>query len=91
MRNTFKVSSVGTIAGCYVDSGVVTKNCKLRLIRNNVVIKDECTIESLKHFKDDVREVKSGLECGIKIANFDDVKIDDALEAYEMVEIARTL
>ena len=91
VRNTFKVSSVGTIAGCYVDSGFVTKNCKLRLIRNNVVIKDECTIESLKHFKDDVREVKSGLECGIKIANFDDVKIDDALEAYEMVEIARTL
>ena len=91
VRNTFKVSSVGTIAGCYVNNGVVTKNCRLRLIRDNVVIKNECIIESLKHFKDDAREVKSGLECGIKIANFDDVKIDDALEAYEMIEIARTL
>jgi len=91
VRNIFKVSSVGTIAGCYVSNGVVTKNCKLRLIRGNVVIKDECTIESLKHFKDDAREVKTGLECGVKIANFDDVKIDDALEAYEIVEIARTL
>jgi translation initiation factor IF-2 len=91
VRNIFKVSSVGTIAGCYVSNGVVTKNCKLRLIRDNVVIKDDCTIESLKHFKDDAREVKAGLECGIKIANFDDVKIDDALEAYEIVEIARTL
>jgi translation initiation factor IF-2 len=91
VRNTFKVSSIGTIAGCYVNSGIVAKNSKLRLIRDNVVIKDNCVIESLKHFKDDVREVRSGLECGIKIAGFDDIKIEDVLEAYEMVEIARTL
>ncbi|MBN1818295.1 MAG: translation initiation factor IF-2, partial [Sedimentisphaerales bacterium] len=91
VRETFKVSSLGTIAGCYVNSGVVTKKAFLRLIRNNIVIKDKCTIDSLKHFKDDAREVKAGLECGIKIAGFDDVKKDDVFEAYEIVEVARTL
>ncbi len=91
VRNTFKVSNVGTIAGCYVTSGVVTNKSKLKLIRNNIVVKDNCTIESLKHFKDDVREVKAGLECGLKIANYDDVKIEDEFEAYEIVEVARTL
>jgi translation initiation factor IF-2 len=91
VRNTFKVSGVGTIAGCFVNSGVISKNAKLRLIRDNVVIKDKCSIESLRHFKDDVREVKAGLECGIKIGGFDDIKIDDILEAYEIIEVARTL
>ncbi|MFZ9033163.1 MAG: translation initiation factor IF-2 [Anaerohalosphaeraceae bacterium] len=91
VRNTFKVSSVGTIAGCYVSSGLVTKNAKLKLIRNNIVVKNDCVIDTLKHFKDDVREVKSGLECGIKVAGYDDIKIDDEFEAYEVVEIARTL
>ena len=64
-------------------------SCKL--IRNNIVVKSDCVIDTLKHFKDDVREVKSGLECGIKIAGYDDIKIDDEFEAYEIVEIARTL
>jgi len=91
VRNTFKISSVGTIAGCHVSSGIISKNAKLRLIRDDIVINDKCAIESLKHFKDDVRQVKAGLECGIKIAGFDDVKIDDVLEAYEIVEVARTL
>ncbi|HOM60517.1 MAG TPA: translation initiation factor IF-2 [Anaerohalosphaeraceae bacterium] len=91
VRNTFRISGVGTIAGCFVENGVVTKNAKLRLIRNNVVVKDNCTIESLRHFKDDVREVKAGLECGIKIAGFDDVKTGDVLEAYEVVQVSRTL
>jgi translation initiation factor IF-2 len=91
VRSTFKVSGVGTIAGCYVTSGLVAKNSKLRLIRGNIVLRDKCSIESLRHFKDDVREVKMGFECGIKIANFDDIKVDDALEAYEIVEVARTL
>ena len=91
VRNTFKVSSLGTIAGCYVTSGLVNKNAKLKLIRNNIVIKDNCVIESLKHFKDDVRQVKVGLECGIKIAKFDDIKEGDEFEAYEIVEVARTL
>lgn len=91
VRNTFKISGVGTIAGCYVSSGIISKNAKLKLIRDNIVINDKCSIESLKHFKDDVRQVKAGLECGIKIAGFDDVKIEDVLGAYEIVEIARTL
>jgi len=91
VRNTFKISGVGTVAGCFVENGVVTKNAKLRLIRNNIVVKDNCAIESLRHFKDDVREVKAGLECGIKIVGFDDVKTGDVLEAYEIVQVARDL
>ncbi|MBE0537405.1 MAG: translation initiation factor IF-2 [Phycisphaerae bacterium] len=91
VRDTFKVSSLGTIAGCYVDSGIIPKKAKLRLIRNSIIVKDNCSIESLKHFKDDVREVKAGLECGVKIAGFDDIKRDDVFEAYEVIEVARTL
>jgi translation initiation factor IF-2 len=91
IRDTFKVSRLGTIAGCYVSDGVVRKNAKVRLIRDNVIIRDNLTIETLKHFKDDVREVKTGLECGIKVAKFDDVKVDDIFDLYEIVEVARSL
>ncbi len=91
VRNIFKISGLGTVAGCHVNSGVINKSAKVKLVRDNIVIKDKCSIESLRHFKDDVREVKAGLECGIRIAGFDDVKIDDILEAYEIVEVARTL
>jgi len=91
VRNTFKVSGLGTIAGCYVSSGLVNKKAFLKLIRNNIVVKDKCTIDSLKHFKDDAKEVKTGLECGIKIAGFDDIKVDDEFEAYEVIEVARSL
>jgi len=91
VRTTFKISRIGTVAGCYVSSGHAGKNAKVRLIRDNIVLKDNLTIESLKHFKDDVREVKAGLECGVKIAGFDDVKVDDVLEFYEIVKVARTL
>jgi translation initiation factor IF-2 len=90
-RTTFKVSKVGTIAGCFVSDGVVKKNARIRLIRDNIVIRDNLSIESLKHFKDDVSEAKTGTECGIKIARFDDVKTDDILELYEIVKVARTL
>ena len=91
VRNTFKISRIGTVAGCYVSSGHISKNAKIRLIRDNIVLKDNLSVESLKHFKDDVREVKTGLECGVKIAGFDDVKVDDVLEFYEIVKVARTL
>ncbi len=91
VRTTFKVSKVGTIAGCYVSDGLVKKNAKLRLIRDNIVIRDNLGIESLKHFKNDVSEAKAGTECGIKIARFDDVKTDDVLEIYDIVKVARTL
>jgi len=91
VRTIFKISKVGTVAGCYVNDGIVKKKAKVRLIRNNIVIRDELSIDSLKHFKDDVREVKAGLECGIKIAKFDDIKVDDVFDFYEIVEVARTL
>ena len=91
VRTTFKISRLGTVAGCYVSSGFASKNAKVRLIRDNIVLKDNLSIESLKHFKDDAREVKTGLECGIKISGFDDIKTDDVLEFYEIVKVARTL
>ncbi len=91
VRATFKVSRIGTVAGCYVSSGVAAKNARARLIRSNIVVRDNLTIESLKHFKDDVREVKAGFECGVKLAGFDDVKVDDILDFYEIVKVARTL
>jgi len=91
VRAIFKISKVGTVAGCYVTSGVASKSAKVRLIRNNVVIRDGIAIESLKHFKDDAKEVRAGLECGIKLAGFDDVKADDVLEFYEIVKVSRTL
>ncbi len=91
VRALFKVSKVGTVAGCHVSSGTVDRNAKVRLIRDNIVIRDDLNIETLKHFKDDVREVKAGLECGIKIAGFDDIKVDDVFDFYEIVKVARTL
>jgi translation initiation factor IF-2 len=91
VRATFKISRIGTIAGSYVSSGLVSKSAKVRLIRDNIVLKDNLSIETLKHFKNDVREVKAGLECGIKVAGFDDIKIDDVFEFYEVVKVARTL
>jgi translation initiation factor IF-2 len=91
VRNIFKVSRIGTIAGCYVSDGVVNKNAKTRLIRDNIVIRDNLSIDSLRHFKDDVREVKAGLECGIKVVKFDDIKVDDVFDFYKIVKVARTL
>ncbi len=91
VRATFKVSRVGTVAGCYVSNGVAAKNARVRLIRNNIVIHDNLAIDSLKHFKDDAREVKAGLECGVKLAAFDDIKVDDVFDFYEIVKVARTL
>jgi translation initiation factor IF-2 len=91
VRTTFKVSKVGTIAGCMVNDGVVKKNGRIRLIRDNIVIRDNLSLDSLKHFKDDVSEAKAGSECGIKINRFDDVKVDDVLEIYEIIKVARTL
>ena len=91
VRTIFKISRIGTIAGCYVSNGIVAKNARVRLIRDNIVLKDNMSIDTLKHFKNDVREVKTGFECGIKMAGFDDIKVDDVLEFYEIVKIARTL
>jgi translation initiation factor IF-2 len=85
VREVFKVSKVGSIAGCLVSEGAITRSSKVRLIRDNVMVEDERTLESLRRFKDDVREVRSGLECGIKIAGYDDIKPGDVIEAYQTV------
>ena len=84
VRQLFKFSKVGTIAGSYVTDGVVKKDCKVRLIRDGIVIYDG-NINSIKREKDSVKEVKKGLECGITITNFNDIKVGDIIEAYEMV------
>ncbi|MEX1271101.1 MAG: EF-Tu/IF-2/RF-3 family GTPase, partial [Acidimicrobiia bacterium] len=79
----------GTIAGCYVTEGVVQRSAKARLLRGGVVVFDG-RIDSLRRFKDDVREVASGFECGIGLENFNDVKEGDIIEVYEIREVART-
>ncbi len=85
VRNVFKVSKVGAIAGCMVTDGLIKSNAKCRVIRDGVIIY-EGELESLKRFKDDAKEVKQGFECGIKIANFNDIHENDIIEAFEMVE-----
>ena len=90
IRETFKVSKVGTIAGCMVIDGKVTRNSKIRLIREGVVIHDG-ELASLKRFKDDVKEVTKGYECGLNIKNFNDIQIGDIIEVYETVEVKKKL
>ena len=88
VRQTFKVSSVGTIAGSYVTDGKITRSAKIRLLRDGIVM-FEGGLSSLKRFKDDVREVQAGYECGVTLENFNDIKEGDTLEAYEVVEVER--
>ena len=89
VRQTFKVSKVGTIAGCMVTDGVIRRECKVRLIRDGIVIYTG-KLGSLKRFQNDAKEVTSGYECGITIENFNDIKENDTIEAYEdqQVEVA---
>ena len=86
VRETWKVSKVGTIAGAFVDSGYVTRDSGIRVIRDGVVVYDG-KVASLKRFQDDVKQVKQGFDCGLTIENYNDIKIDDQLEAYEMQEV----
>ncbi|SUZ80966.1 uncharacterized protein METZ01_LOCUS33820 [marine metagenome] len=90
VREVFKIKKVGTIAGCEVVDGVVDRKLNVRLIREGVVVY-EGEVSSLKRFKDDVAEVREGLECGIAIANFNDIKVDDVIESYIVEEVPRTL
>jgi translation initiation factor IF-2 len=90
IRTVFVASKIGTVAGCMVTSGMVNRNAKFRLLRENVVIYTG-DLDSLKRLKDDVREVKEGFECGIKLKNYNDIKEGDQLEFFEVKEIARTL
>jgi translation initiation factor IF-2 len=90
IRQVFRISKVGTVAGCHVLEGLVKRGAAVRLLRDNVVI-FEGELDSLKRFKDDVREVKAGFECGLSIKNFSDIKVGDQIEVYEVVEVARSL
>ena len=89
VRQTFKVSGIGTIAGCYVTDGKITRGSKARLIRDGIVVY-EGEIDSLRRFKDDVKEVATNYECGIMLKSFSDVKEGDTIEAFSMEEIARS-
>ncbi|HTU22295.1 MAG TPA: translation initiation factor IF-2 [Gemmataceae bacterium] len=95
VRETFKISRVGTIAGCYVTQGVIERSAKVRVIRSGVVVYPPADrtvgLESLKRFKEDAREVREGFECGLKIAGYDDIKVDDVIEAYRIEQVQRTL
>ena len=88
VRQTFKVSNVGTIAGCYVLDGKIERNAGVRVIRDNVVI-HEGKLASLKRFKDDVKEVTKGFECGIQIENYNDLKEFDNIEVFVMQEVKK--
>jgi translation initiation factor IF-2 len=90
VRQIFRASRVGTIAGSYVTEGTITRGSKVRVVRDGTVIYDT-TIESLRRFNDDVREVASGFECGIVVANFQDIKEGDVLEAYATRQVEREL
>ncbi|MBL7962767.1 MAG: translation initiation factor IF-2 [Flavobacteriales bacterium] len=90
VRETFKISKVGMVAGCYVLDGKITRNSRVRLVRDGIVVYTG-EIDALKRFKDDVKEVTHGYECGLSIKNFNDIKVGDHVEAFEIVEVKRTL
>ncbi len=90
VKDVFKITRVGTIAGCFVSEGKVTKDTKVRLLRDGIVIYTG-SISSLKRFKDDAKEVKNGLECGLTVKNFNDIKVGDTIESYEIIEVKQTL
>ena len=90
VREVFRISKVGAIAGCYVQDGMVKRNSKVRVLRDNVIIHTG-ELDSLKRFKDDVKEVKNNFECGLSLKNYNDIEVGDILEVYEVVEVARTL
>ncbi|GAB3888179.1 translation initiation factor IF-2 [Spirosoma agri] len=90
VRDVFKISKVGTVAGCYVTEGVIKRNNKIRVIRDFIVIHTG-EISALKRFKDDVSEVRSSYECGLSVRNFNDIEVGDTIEAFEIKEVKRTL
>jgi translation initiation factor IF-2 len=90
VRQVFRISKVGAVAGCHVADGVVRRNAQVRVLRDNVVVHTG-EIDSLKRFKDDAREVKAGFECGMSLKNFSDIKEGDQFEVFEVLEVARTL
>jgi len=90
VRDVFKAPKIGLIAGCMVTDGIVKRNNPIRVLRDNIVIY-EGALESLRRFKDDVAEVRQGMECGIGVKDYNDVKVGDQIEVFERVEVKRTL
>ena len=90
VRDTFKITKVGTIAGCIVKDGKIFRNTLIRVIREGIVVYTG-ELGSLKRFKEDVKEVASGYECGLNVANFNDIKVGDVIEGYQEVEVKKTL
>ena len=90
VRQVFKISKVGAIAGCYVTDGVVERNAQIRVTRDGIVIEKDRRLEQLKRFKDDAKEVRAGTECGMKIVGYDDIKVGDVLECYKTVTVSRS-
>ncbi|MDD7182293.1 translation initiation factor IF-2 [Peptostreptococcus anaerobius] len=90
IRETYKISGVGTVAGCYVLSGKIMRNCKVRIVRDGIII-HEGELAALKRFKDDVKEVAQGFECGLSFVNYNDIKVGDIVEAYIVKAVERTI
>ena len=90
IRETFDITKVGTIAGCFVLEGIIKRNSMIRIIRDGIVVHSG-ELGSLKRFKDDVKEVKNNYECGLNIDKYNDIEVGDIVEAYEEVEVARKL
>jgi translation initiation factor IF-2 len=90
IREVFNITKAGKVAGCMVTDGVIKRGCKVRLLRDNVVI-HEGTLKTLKRFKDEVKEVKNGLECGMAFENYEDIRVGDQIECFEVEEVARTV
>ena len=88
VRETYKVSKVGTVTGCYVQDGKIQRGCMVRVLRDNIVV-HEGDLASLRRFKDDVKEVQDGYECGMQIEKFNDVRVGDVIECFVMEEIKR--
>jgi translation initiation factor IF-2 len=91
VRKVFKISRVGAIAGCYVTDGTIERAALIRVTRNGIVIENDRVLEQLKRVKDDAKEVRAGMECGMKIVGYDDIKEGDVLECYKITEVRRTL
>ena len=91
VRQVFRMSKIGLIAGCYVTDGTVDRAHLARIVRDGAIIREGCKLASLRHFKDDVRTVRANLECGIRLEAFDDLHVGDRIEMYEVLQIARSL
>jgi len=90
IKQVFKIKKVGTVAGCQVDRGVIQSNCLIRLYRNDVLIAED-KLSTLKHYADDVKEVRAGTDCGLSLVNYNDIKEGDIIEAYIEQEVAKKL